>query len=322
MARLRRHRPFQGTSLAVLSSLPIPCGSDDHLDITCVYERPLEPGESRIVVGVLPYRSGSILDRLDIDDGATTRLSMGGMPAILDERDETPDDFYLADDTATWSIGTPESLTRVVQLDFQGREPGVADARAAADAIAASFRFTPPPTPLPDDPAAASSAARAALDAEAASFRTGFVPGDDTTGQTFLDCLPAAPGEDHVVGIDYGPGGDLGWTVLARCRWTVVVDDHGPFWRIDTVYEWTVGETSAGTANVSGSMRPGSSSPGPARARCRPPATRRRPVEPTPTPTVPSLGSLAARGADRSSNSRMLTRTNRRASLCSTCPVR
>ncbi len=113
--------PYQGTSLAVLElGSPSRVAPTTHLDITCVYERPLEPGEARIVVGLLPYRSGSILDRLDIEDGATTRLSMGGMPAILDERDETPDDFYLADDTATWSIGTPDSLTRVVQLDFQG----------------------------------------------------------------------------------------------------------------------------------------------------------------------------------------------------------
>ncbi len=77
---------------------------------------------------------------------------------------------------------------------------------------------------------------------EAASFRQGFVPAADIDGQTFLDCLPAAAGEDRVVGIEYGPGGDLGWRVLTRCRWTVVADEHGPFWRIDTVYEWTVDE--------------------------------------------------------------------------------
>jgi hypothetical protein len=234
---------FEGPSLAVLSSVPIPCGSGDAIDITCVYERPLEPGEARVVVGVLPYRSGSVLDRLDIEDGTTTRLSIGGMPAILDERDETPDDFYLADDTATWSIGTPESLARAVQLDFHAREPEVGVARAAADAIAASLRFTPPPTPLPDDPVAAVTAARAALDAVAAVFRQGFVrAGQPDDLITYMDCLPAAPGEDRVIGIDYGPGGDLGWSVLTQCRWTVVADERGPFWRIDTVYEWTVGE--------------------------------------------------------------------------------
>lgn len=234
---------FEGPSLAVLSSVAIPCRSGDAIDITCVYERPLVPGETRILIGIEPYRSGTVLDRPDIENGVTSRASLGGMPAIIDGFDLAPGvDFYAADGHTRWSIGTPTSLSRAVILDAQVREPGAADAWVQVGAVVESFRFTPSPTPLPEGSEAANTAARDMLDAEAGSFRQGFVPAGDPDGQTYLDCLSEAPGEDRVVGIDYGPGGDLGWTVLTRCRWTVIADESGPFWRIDTVYEWTVGE--------------------------------------------------------------------------------
>lgn len=218
------------------------CQGVTGVDINCVYEQRLEPGQLRVFVGSGAYRSYTVLDRADIENGTTTRLVAGGMPAILDEFDDAPDDYYLADQSASWAIATPASLDRVVRIEFRARDPEAAAARAAVDALVASFRFTPPPTPLPDDPEAAIAAARAALDAEAASFRQGFVPADDPDGQTYLDCLAPVPGEDRVIGVDYGPGGDLGWTVRTSCRWTVRSDTNGPFWRIDTVFEWTVGD--------------------------------------------------------------------------------
>jgi hypothetical protein len=233
-----------GSIDAVLTTQPIEerCNGLMGVDINCVYEQRLEPGQLRIFVGSGSYRAQTVLDRADIENGSTTRLAVGGMPAILDEFDDAPDDYYLADQSATWAVATPTSLDRVIRIEFMAREPAVDAARAAVEALVASFRFTPPPAPLPADPEAAAAAARAALDDETASFRQGFVPAADTDGQTYLDCLPDAPGEDQVVGIDYGPGGDLGWTVLTRCRWSVDVDKNGPFWRIDTLYEWTVGE--------------------------------------------------------------------------------
>lgn len=233
-----------GSIDAVLTTQPIEerCGGPMGVDINCVYEQRLEPGQLRIFIGRSSYRGQTVLDRADIENGTSTRLVVGGMPAVLDEFDDAPDDYYLADQSATWAIATPTSLARVIRIEFRAREPDAGAARGAVDALVASFRFTPPPTPLPDDPEAAVAAARGVLDAEAASFRQGFVPADDTDGQTYLDCLPESPGEDRVVGIDYGPGGDLGWTVLTRCRWSVTEDKNGPFWQIATVYEWTVGD--------------------------------------------------------------------------------
>ena len=232
--------PFSGgSSTAVLTTQPIEarCGDESHVDINCVFEQRLEPGQLRIFVGTGAYRGNTILDRADIENGTSTRLTLGGMPAILDEFDVTPDDYYLADQSAGWAIATPTSLGRVIRIEFRARDPEAVAARTAVDALVASFRFAPPPTPLPDDPEAAVAAARTALDAEAAGFRQGFVPADDAA-QTYLDCLGARPDVVERLDVSYGPGGALGWRVTVDCRWAVAADT-GPFWRIDTTWDWS-----------------------------------------------------------------------------------
>jgi len=233
-----------GSIMAVLSTQPVEdrCNGLTGVDINCVYEQRLESGQMRIVVGTGAYRGQTIFDRADIENGTTTRLGLGGMPALVDEYDDVPDDYYQADQSATWQIATPMSLSTVVRLEFMAREPDADAARQAAQAVAESIRFTPPPTPLPDDPAAGIVAARAALDAEAASFRQGFVSADDTDVQTYLDCLAPVPGEDRVMDVGYGPGGDLGWTVLTRCRWFVTPVRNHQFWQLATVYEWRISD--------------------------------------------------------------------------------
>lgn len=229
-----------GSIIAVLTSQAIEdrCDGVGGVDINCVYEQPLEPGQVRIFVGTSGYRGGTIFDRVEIENGTTTRLAAGGMPAILDEFDVTPEDYYRADRWATWQIATPSSLSTVVRLEFMASDPDAAASRAAAEAMVASFRFTPPPTPLPDDLSLGVVAGRAALDADAASFRRGFVSADDNDGKTYLDCLAPVPGEDRVMDVGYGPGGDLGRSVLTRCRWFVTPVRNQPFWQLATVYEW------------------------------------------------------------------------------------
>lgn len=234
--------PGSGGSIdALLTTQPIEerCGSIMGVDVNCVYEQRLEPGQLRIFVGSGSYRAKTVLDRADIENGTTTRLVVGGMPAILDEFDVAPDDFYQADQSASWAIATPASLVRVIRIEFRARDPEAAAARAAVDALVATFRFTPPATPLPDDPDAAVAAARAALDIQAASFRQGFVPADDPDAQTYLDCLGDVPGEAERMGVRYGPGGALGWFVTVDCSWSVTTDGAG-FWRIDADWAWIV----------------------------------------------------------------------------------
>lgn len=234
--------PGSGGSIdAILTTQAVEdrCDGVAGVDINCVYEQSLEPGQLRIFVGSGSYRAQTVLDRADIENGTTTRLAVGGMPAILDEFDVAPDDFYRADQSASWAIATPASLARVIRIEFRARDPEAAAARAAVDVLVASFRFTPPPTPLSDDPDAAVAAARAALEIQAASFRQGFVPADDPYAQTYLDCLGDVPGEAERMGVRYGPGGALGWFVTVDCSWSVTADGAG-FWRIDADWAWVV----------------------------------------------------------------------------------
>lgn len=291
-----------GSIIAILTTQPIEdrCEGAAGADVNCAYEQRLDPGATRVFVGTGMYRGSTIFDRAPIENGSTLRLTVGGMPAILDEFDVTPDGYYLADQSATWQIALPTSLSSVVRLEFMARDPDADAARVAVDEIAASFRFTPPPTPLPADLEQGVSLGRAMLDAQAASFRQGFVRPDDVDGVTYLDCLPPTTGEDRVVLVQYGPGGDLGWNVLVRCRWMVSADDEGPFWRIDAVYEWTAGETfgryresywmdatGAAVATSSGGEVP------PARDPTATPAPT-----PTPTPIVPVWGPWPPAGAE------------------------
>lgn len=234
-----------GSILAILTTQAIEdrCVGAMGADLNCVYEQPLEPGTARIFVGTSGFRGSTIFERVAIENGTTTHVEVGGMPAILDEYDVTPADYSLADQWATWQIALPTSLSNVVRLEFMARDPDADAARAAVDEIAASFRFTPPPTPLPADRSLGVPLGRTMLDAQAASFRQGYVPAGDSESVTYLECLPPTTGEDRVVLAQYGPGGDLGWNVVMRCRWMVSAGDDGPFWRIDAVYEWTAGES-------------------------------------------------------------------------------
>ncbi len=137
-----------GSSIAVLGSQPVEsrCGDERHVDINCVYEQPLEPGAIRVFVGTGAYRDGStVVSRPSRDNARTTRLTVDGMPALLDDYGKLPNDYYRADVTLDWSIGRPATLTNFVSIAVRAREGSamtVAGARAAGDAIVASLRFT------------------------------------------------------------------------------------------------------------------------------------------------------------------------------------
>ena len=230
-----------GSSIAVLGTQAVEprCGDTGHVDINCVYEQPLGPGDIRIYVGTGAYRGGTVLDRPDIENGTTTRLTVGGMPAILDEFDPQPDSFYREDLSLAWAIGQSRSLTNVVRIEVRARDPGSAEVRSIAKALIDSFRFTPPPTPLPSDPAAAAEAARTAIRLEAEAFRRGYVSDVDSTAETYLECLGGEPVTASRASVRYGPGGDLGQLVDLACTWTIR-EETPAIWRLDLTYEWTV----------------------------------------------------------------------------------
>ena len=229
-----------GSSIAVLGTQRVEprCGDEGHIDINCVYEQPLGPGDVRLFVGTGAYRGGTVLDRPDIENGTTTRLTVGGMPAILDELDPLSGSLYREDLSLAWAIGQPRSLTNVVRIEVRVRDPGSTDARSVVQALIDSFRFTPPPTPLPSDPAAAVEAARTAIRSEAEAFRRGYGGDVDTTAETYLECLGNEPVTASRASVRYGPGGDLGQLVDLACTW-IVREETPAIWRLDLTYEWS-----------------------------------------------------------------------------------
>ena len=217
------------------------------VDMNCVYQQPLQPGAIRVVVSTESLRSGTILDRQDIENGATTRPSIGSMPAVLDTFDYALDSLYREDVSRRWSIAMPEALGRAVTIDLMAREwptAGTGTTTAAIDAVSKvlidSFRFTPPPEPLPADPAAAVAPGRAALQSVAASFRTGYVPAGDSR-PIYLDCLGPAPEVLSDADVGFGPGGDLGGLVHLQCYWSITAESPA-IWRLDATYRSAVGD--------------------------------------------------------------------------------
>lgn len=230
-----------GSSVAVLGSQAVEprCGDARHVDINCVFEQRLGSGDIRIYVSTGAYRGGTVLSRPGIENGTTTRMTIGGMPAILDEFDPQPDSYYREDLSLAWVIARPRSLSSTVRIEVRARDPGSAAARSITTALIDSFRFTPPPTPLPADPVAAINAARNAIRIEADGFRRGYVGNVDSTAATYLECLGDEPVTASRRSVRYGPGGDLGRLVDLACTWTIS-EETPTIWRLDLTYEWTV----------------------------------------------------------------------------------
>ncbi len=138
------------SSVAVLGTQPVErrCGNERHVDLNCVYEQRIEAGQIRLFVGTGAYRGQTIEDRAPIENGTTSRVRVGGMPAIFDEFDPRPDSLYGEDTLIHWEIARPGSDgTNVVRLEAMLKEPGVDEGRRQLEALIASFRFTNGPDP-------------------------------------------------------------------------------------------------------------------------------------------------------------------------------
>ena len=136
------------SSIAVLGTQPVErrCGNERHVDLNCVYEQRIEPGQIRLFVGTGAYRGQTIQDRAPIENGSTSRVWVGGMPAIVDAFDPRPDSFYGEDQFIHWEVARPGTNgTNVVRLEAMLKEPGVAEARRQLDALspASASRMAP-----------------------------------------------------------------------------------------------------------------------------------------------------------------------------------
>jgi hypothetical protein len=139
-----------GSATAVLGTMPVErrCGDERHVDINCVSEQRLEPGQVRLYVGTGSYRSGTIWDRPTIENGTVTRVEVGRMPATFAEGNGSPESYYREDKSLHWEIARPGmDGTSVVELEGLLKEPGVAEGREQLEALIASFRFTNGPDP-------------------------------------------------------------------------------------------------------------------------------------------------------------------------------
>ncbi len=218
-----------------------------------------------------------------------------------------PADYYREEASRRWSIATPGNLGQVVSIELLAREwpnAGTGTTTADVDAISRvmidSFRFTPPPAPLPAERAAAIAAGHAALQAAAASFRSGYAPPGNSQS-IYFDCLDPAPEVLSDADVRFGPGGDLGGLVHLECSWSIAAESPA-IWRVDATYRWAVGDAGgvyvetrwldAGGIEIGSTFR-GDPPPmvGPVATETGPPATSGTTEPPgTPIPSDAVLG--------------------------------
>ena len=140
-------------SIAVLGTRAVEprCGDAGHVDINCVYEQPLEPGDDPRARrhGGLPQRDGA--GPADIDNGTTAREIDGQVPAIRDEFEPQPTTSTGTPSRAV-SIGRPARSERSSLIELRARDAG-SDSQSprALQPVIASFRFDAAAFPSPSD---------------------------------------------------------------------------------------------------------------------------------------------------------------------------
>jgi hypothetical protein len=161
-----------------------------------------------------------------------TPARVGGMAAVFEEVQQAADHVVL-----TWKIARPTAFGNWVQLDADLRGPGEAVLRTQVEALVASFRFTPAPTPMSSDSAVAQAIARKAL----ANLKT----------DSAYACYPDEAGASRaatITGIPYGP--PLSSPLPVTCSAMIASTDVG-FWKLDLTIAWeAAGGRQAGTNHV------------------------------------------------------------------------
>lgn len=161
--------------------------------------------------------------------GTPTRI--GGMAAIFSEDRQGADRVLL-----TWRIASPAAFGNWVQLDADIRGPGQDTLRSQVEALIASFRFTPAPTPVSSDPAVAVAVARRAL----AQLKT----------DAAYACFPDEAGASRQATITSLPyGTSLGGALPVTCSVAISPTDIG-FWKLDLTITWDAAGSRKAGANV------------------------------------------------------------------------
>ena len=215
----------------------------------CLTERPLQPGEVRLVVsedrpqaiGVGPvgdFRGDFLAPNAElagpvlVSDATGFTERIGDMPARLIVRDASvvPD----AEQLRTWLVAKPRSADTLWWIQAVLRGPDLPQLEAQVDEIVRSLRFDDLPAPL--DVAERDVALAAAVDSIDRQMRA-------WPGRRFLACLPRAAGS-RTTTIDDGPRGRLAAPLDVTCTTTVSAPDLR-VWQADLEVAWAATEDHA-----------------------------------------------------------------------------
>jgi hypothetical protein len=221
---------------------------DDRM-LACVLDKPLAPGEIRLVlsqgipqlVGIGPIESFDPADWGGLVPGESysgaffvpseaqgwTRV-IDRMPAKLVVTDGP--NAIGADETRTWAVAQPAGLNAPWFIRAMLRGPDIDALRLQADTVAQSLRFDEIPPAL--DEARRDAALARAIDDVDRRYRQSF-------GSRLLGCFPRTAGEREVE-LEDGPEGRLPNPVLVTCR-TTVEPTPVRLWHATLVVSWSTG---------------------------------------------------------------------------------
>lgn len=209
----------------------------------CMIQRPMRPGEIRIVLTQnTPQRVqvGAIGDfeeaffSLQSQGDKTTEVpgpatgfteTIAGMPALLSVRDHSV--IPGADEVRTWVISGPDWMGSMWHVQAVIAGPDLPGLREQADTVARSFAYLDPPPPLEE--AGRDAALAAIIDDFDRQMRR-------YPGSRLAACFPRAPGEVAAT-VAEGPDGPLGRPVEVTCT-TTVEPTAVRLWRATIAVSW------------------------------------------------------------------------------------
>ena len=147
-----------GSTIAILGTQT--WGDCTASDSNCFYQRKLDAGAMSVEIGTAAA-PGVPIFAPDRTEPGSTRVTVGGLPAIFYDRGHIADNYYLADLDLAWAIATPASPDRTIEIRASFREPGVAKARSQVEAMVGSLTFDGPLATIPTDAGQAGAAAGA-----------------------------------------------------------------------------------------------------------------------------------------------------------------
>jgi hypothetical protein len=124
-----------------------------------------------------------------------------------------------------WEIARPDIFGAWVQIEADIRGPHLSELRRQLAAMIASFRYEPPPQPLPDDDATARAIAATAI--------TELRDGDPAA----YECFPTEVGTTNPAIVEALPGGTLRKPLPVTCSMSIHTTDVG-FWRMQLIVGW------------------------------------------------------------------------------------